>query len=48
MPCTRYLVGKQGTTLFHKFPPPKKVNILDLIYIDICTMNTNTNGSALF
>jgi transposase InsO family protein len=48
MPCTHCLVGKQIRVSFHKFPQSRKTNILDLVHIDVCTMNTKTLGGALY
>jgi transposase InsO family protein len=48
MPCTHCLVGKQRRVSFHKSPQLRKTNILDLVHIDVCTMNTKTLGGALY
>jgi len=48
MPCTCCLVGNQKRLSFHKSPLSRKANILDLVHTDVCTMNTETLGSALF
>jgi len=48
IPCTHCLVGKQRRVSFHKSPPSRKTNILDLVNTDVCTMNTKTLGGAFY
>ena len=40
--------GKQSRVAFHRFPSCGKQNILDLVHINVCTMQNNTLGGALY
>ena len=46
--CTHCLSGKQSRVAFHGFPSRRKPDILDLVHIDVCTMQSNTLGGALY
>nr|CAN77981.1 hypothetical protein VITISV_043416 [Vitis vinifera] len=48
LPCTHCLSGKQSRVAFHKFPSRRKPDILDLVHFDVCTMQSNTLGGALY
>ena len=46
--CTHFMSGKQSRVAFHRFPSRGKQNILDLVHINVCTMQNNTLGGALY
>ena len=46
--CDHYLVGKEHKVAFHTYPPYRRLNAIDLIHIDVCTMLTRTAGGALY
>ena len=46
--CDNCLVGKAHRVSFHTYPPSRKSNVIDLIYNDVCTMQTRTVGGALY
>ena len=48
LPCTHCLSGKQSRVAFHGFPSRRKPDILDLVHIDVCTMQSNTLSGALY
>ena len=51
MPLKTYghcLVGKTHRVAFHTYFPSRRPNIIDLIYIDVCTMQTRTVGGTLY
>ena len=48
LPCTHCLSGKQSRVAFRRFSSHRKPNILDLVHIDVCTMQSNTLGGALY
>ena len=48
LPCTHCLSGKQSRVAFRRFPSRRKSDILDLVHIDVCTMQSNTFGGALY
>ena len=48
LPCTHCLSRKQSRVAFCRFPSRRKPNILDLVHIDVCTMQSNTLGGALY
>ena len=46
--CDHCLVGKAHRVAFHTYPPSRRPNVIDLIHIDVCTMQTRTIGGALY
>ena len=48
LPCTHYLSRKQSRVAFHRFLSHRKPYIIDLVHIDVCTMQSNTLGGALY
>ena len=46
--CTHCLFGKQSRVAFCRFPLHRKPDILDLVHTDVCTMQSNTLGGALY
>ena len=48
LPCTHCLSRKQSRVAFCRFPSRRKLDILDLVHIDVCTMQSNTLGGALY
>ena len=48
LPCTDCLFGKQSRVAFRRFLSCKKPGILDLVHIDVYTMQSNTLGGALY
>ena len=48
LPCTHCLFGKQNRVAFCRFPSHRKPDILDLVHIDVYTMQSNTLGGALY
>ena len=46
--CDHCLVGKAHRVSFHTYPPSRRLNVIDLIHIDVCTMQTRTVGDALY
>ena len=48
LPCTHCLFGKQSRVAFHRFPSHRKLDILDLVHTDVCIMQSNTLGGALY
>lgn len=48
LPCTHCLFGKQSRVAFRRFLSHRKPVILDLVHIDVCTMQSNTLGGALY
>ena len=48
LPCTYCLSGKQSKVAFPRFPSRRKSDILDLAHTDVCTMQSNTLGGALY
>ena len=48
LPCTHCLSGKQSRVAFRRFPSNRKPDILDLVHTDVCTMQSNTLGGALY
>ena len=47
-PCTHCLFGKQRRVSFQKSSSSRKSNVLDLVHMDVCTMNTKTLHGALY
>ena len=45
--CNDCLTSKQHRVTFHKFSP-QRLNILDLIHIDVCTMDARTLDGTLY
>ena len=39
---------KQSRVAFHRFPSHRKPYILYLVHTDVCTMQSNTLGGALY
>ncbi|KAL6346988.1 hypothetical protein AAG906_012239 [Vitis piasezkii] len=48
LPCTHCLSRKQSRVAFRRFPSHRKPDILDLVHTDVCTMQSNTLGGALY
>ena len=48
LPCTHCLYGKQSRVTFCRFPSCRKLDILDLVHTDVCTMQSNTLGGTLY
>ena len=48
LPCTHCLSGKQSRVAFRRFPSHRKLDILDLVHTNVCTMQSNTLGGALY
>ena len=48
LPCTHCLFGKQSRVAFHRFASHRKLDILDLVHTDVCIMQSNTLGGALY
>ena len=46
--CDHCLVGKAHRVAFRTYPPSRRLNVIDLIYTDVCTMQTRTVGGALY
>ena len=46
--CDHCLIGKAHRVSFHTNPPSGRSNVIDLICIDVCDMQTRTIGSALY
>ena len=46
--CTHCLSRKQSRVAFRRFPSHRKPDILDLVHTDVCTMQSNTLGGALY
>ena len=46
--CDHCLVRKAHSVSFHTYPPSRKPNVIDLIHIDVCTMQTRIVGGALY
>ena len=46
--CTHCLSRKQSKVSFHRFPSRRKPDILNSVHIDVCTMQSNTLGGALY
>ena len=46
--CTHCMSGKQSRVAFHRFPSCRKLDILDLVHTDVCTMQSNTLGGTLY
>ena len=46
--CDHCLVGKAHRVAFHTYPPSKRLNVIDLIHTDVCTMQTRIVGGALY
>ena len=46
--CDHCLVGKAHRVAFHTYPPSRRLNVIDLIHTDVCTMQTRTIGGALY
>ena len=46
--CDHCLVGKAHRVAFNTYPPSRRPNVIDLIHIDVCTMQTRTVGGALY
>ena len=42
------LAGKTHRVAFHTYTPSRRSNVIDLIHIDGCTMQTRTLGGALY
>ena len=40
--------GKQHRVRFWSFIPSRKTNVLDLVHINVCTMQTRSLGGALY
>ena len=38
--CDHCLVGKSHRVAFHTCPPFRRPNVIDVIHIDVCTMQT--------
>ncbi|KAL6326351.1 hypothetical protein AAG906_007856 [Vitis piasezkii] len=48
LPCTHCLSRKQSRVAFRRFPSRRKPDILNSVHIDVCTMQSNTLGGALY
>ena len=48
LPYTHCLSGRQSRVAFRRFPSHAKLDILDLVHVDVCTMQSNTLGGALY
>ena len=48
LPYTHCLSGRQSRVAFRRFPSHAKLDILDLVHTDVCTMQSNTLGGALY
>ena len=46
--CDQCLVNKKHRVAFHTCPPSRRPNVIDVIHIDVCTMQTGTVGGALY
>ena len=46
--CDHYLVGKPHRVAFHTYTSSRRLNVIDLIHTDVCTMQTRTIGGALY
>ena len=46
--CDHCLVGKAQRVPFHTYPPSRRLNVIDLIHIDVCTMQTRIVSGALY
>ena len=46
--CTHCLSGKQSRDAFCRFPSRRKPDILDLVHTNVCTMQSNSFGGALY
>ena len=45
--CTHCLASKQHRVAFKSFSPSRKANMLDLVHINICSMDATSLGGAL-
>lgn len=45
--CIHYLTCKQHRVVFHKSSPYRRSHALDLIYTNVCSINTRTLDDAL-
>ena len=48
LPCTHCLFGKQSRVAFRRFHSRRKPDILDLVHSDVCIIQSNTLGGALY
>ena len=48
LPCTHCLSGKQSRVAFRRFFSHRKPDILDLVHTDVCRIQSNTLGGALY
>ena len=46
--CDHCLFGKEHKVAFHTNPPSRKLNVIDLIHTNVCTIQTRTVGLALY
>ena len=46
--CDHCLVGKTHRVVFYTYPPSRRLNVIDLIHTDVCTMQTRNIGGALY
>ena len=46
--CDHCSIGKAHRVAFHTYPPSRRLNFIDLIHTDVCTMLTKTVGGALY
>ena len=43
-----FLVGKAHRVAFHTYPPSRRLNVIDLIHTNVCTMQIRIVGGALY
>ena len=46
--CVHYLVGRVHKVAFKRFSPSRKSQILDLIHINVCIMQSKSIGDVLY
>ena len=46
--CDHCLVGKAHRVAFHRYPPSRRTNVIDLIHTNVCTIQTRIVGGALY
>ena len=46
--CTHYFIGKHTRVAFHSLGPHGRPQVLDLVHIDVYTMDTKSLGDALY